>query len=119
MKYGKFDGVFTGDLDEIGEKAVCNYLKKTGLSASFTSGNLEVLKVAHHGSKYSTGQEFLHQLRPKTALISVGRKNRYGHPHREVLQRLSGADCEVFETRKVGAIIMKTDGNTWEIDSYR
>lgn len=118
LKYGKFDGLFTGDLDESGEKEVGNYLKKNGLSLSFVSGNLEVLKVAHHGSRYSTGQEFLNQIRPKTALISAGRKNRYGHPHRELLQRLSAVGCEVFETRSGGAVMLKTDGDTWEIGSY-
>lgn len=119
LKYGQFDGLFTGDLDEDGEKEVCDYLKKNASFLPLPSANLEVLKVAHHGSKYSTGQEFLNQLLPQTALISAGRKNRYGHPHRELLQRLSDANCEVFETRNGGAITLKTDGNTWEIDSYR
>lgn len=119
LKYGNFDGLFTGDLDQTGEEAVCNYVEeKKEIFSELTSG-LEVLKVAHHGSAYSTDRDFLKLFCPKTALISVGKKNRYGHPHQELMQRLEEADCEIFQTRYSGAVEIKTDGNTWEIQYER
>jgi competence protein ComEC len=61
--------------------------------------DIDILKVGHHGSKYASGTEFLESLKPEIAIISVGAKNRYGHPTQEVLERLS----------RVGSIIKRTD----------
>ena len=115
LKYGDFDSLFTGDLEETGEKALCDYVRKNKKAFSHLTSGLELLKVAHHGSKYSTNKELLRLICPKTALISVGKKNRYGHPHQELLGRLGESDCEILQTRYEGAIEIKTDGNTWEI----
>lgn len=64
----------------------------------------QVLKVAHHGSKYSTGAEFLEKVRPVDAVISVGQKNRYGHPAPEVLARLSKVGIRIFRTDEAGDV---------------
>ena len=64
----------------------------------------DVLKIGHHGSKYSTSAAFLDAVAPRAALISVGARNRYGHPTPETLERLASADVQVFRTDQDGAI---------------
>jgi competence protein ComEC len=70
-----------------------------------------VLKVGHHGSQYSTSDEFLDKVNPKYAVISVGKGNKYGHPTQEVLNRLSGKGIQIFRTDEQGTIVSTTDGN--------
>ena len=117
LKYRMFDGLFTGDLEETGEEPLCEYLKKNKSKYLNHISGMEVLKVAHHGSGYSTKKELLDLICPKTALISVGKNNRYGHPHPELLNRLREIHCEVLQTSYEGAIEIRTDGDTWEIQS--
>lgn len=74
-----------------------------------------VLKVAHHGSKYSTSDLFLEKVNPETAVISVGKNNSYGHPTLEVLQKLEKFGIKVFRTDKDGDIKFVSDGNTIKI----
>ena len=64
----------------------------------------QVLKVAHHGSKYSTSETWLTKVRPKAAVISVG-KNRYGHPSEEVLSRLQEKGIRILRTDEQGDIV--------------
>ena len=78
----------------------------------------EVLKVAHHGSKYSTGDAFLERVSPQAALISAGKNNRYGHPHKETLERLEGCGAKILMTAESGAIFVETDGERWEIRTF-
>jgi competence protein ComEC len=66
-----------------------------------------VLKVSHHGSKTATSEELLEVLKPKTAVISVGKNNRFGHPTKEVLERLKRSGAEVMRTDESGEIIFK------------
>jgi competence protein ComEC len=73
---------------------------------------VDLLKVAHHGSKYSTSEEFLEKINPKLAVISVG-PNKFGHPTNEVLERLSNLAIEVLRTDKVGEIEIVSDGRGW------
>lgn len=68
-------------------------------------GQVDYLKVGHHGSKYSSSQELLERVRPQTAIISVGEKNRYGHPTMEVLERLKQVGAKVRRTDEEGTII--------------
>jgi len=77
--------------------------------------NSEVLKVAHHGSKTSSGQEFLKAVGPELAVIQVG-ENNYGHPHPEVLARLEEFGIEVLRTDKDGNIKIVSDGDNLIID---
>ena len=75
----------------------------------------EVLKVGHHGSKTSTSAALLAAVRPKFAVISVGRKNRYGHPHQEVLDRLEAAGVRVFRTDRDGTTTFTSDGRQFTV----
>ncbi|MEY4731882.1 MAG: hypothetical protein RL681_828 [Candidatus Parcubacteria bacterium] len=64
----------------------------------------DVLKVGHHGSRFSTSDAFLNAVAPRVALISVGARNRYGHPAEETLKRLAAAGAQVFRTDQDGAV---------------
>ena len=77
-KLGGITWLFTGDLEEEGEK---------GLVATYPDLRADVLKVAHHGSNTSSITPFLSAVQPNIAIISVGERNRYGHPHKEVIER--------------------------------
>lgn len=77
-------------------------------------GTVEILKVSHHGSKFSSSNAFLEHVSPKLAVIEVG-KNSYGHPTPEVLTRLANIGAEVFRTDKDGLIIVKSDGKTLSV----
>lgn len=106
LRCGDFSMLFTGDLGQEGEEE----LLKAGLLLRTT-----VLKVGHHGSKGSSSREFLRCVSPQTALISCGIKNRYGHPHRELLERLKEAGCGYYLTSECGAMTIKTDGSGYRL----
>ena len=74
--------LFTGDIEQVAEKAILNKYNESILLKS------NVLKVAHHGSKTSTTEEFLKKVNPKIVLIGVGKDNKFGHPNDEVLERI-------------------------------
>ncbi len=102
LEYGKNSVLLMGD----GEK-------KIEYQLLFEAPQLlkaDVLKVAHHGSKTSSSQEFLVVVGPKIAVIQVGRKNRYGHPHQEVLDRLASAGAAIFRNDLDGDVVMASDG---------
>ncbi len=101
ISYREFDMLCTGDVEERGEKLLADKLR---------GKEYEVLKVAHHGSKYSSEKEFLNAVSIKIALISAGEDNRYGHPHKETLTRLENEKCKIYQTSECGAITIRTDG---------
>ncbi len=101
--------LFTGDIDSRAETELVN-------QGSDLSSN--VLKVAHHGSKYSTSELFLENVGPEIAVIEVGR-NSYGHPTSEVLQRLDKFGIKVLRTDIDGDIEMVSDGNTINVKNIR
>lgn len=72
----------------------------------------QVLKVGHHGSSSATSPEFLSEVNPVYAVISAGKNNDYGHPHRETLQLLKSKGIEILRTDEMGTIIMTTDGKS-------
>ena len=78
----------------------------------------DILQVAHHGSKYSTSKEFLEIVKPEYSLISCGKNNRYGHPHKELLNRLADVGSEVAITYESGAITIMTDGERVLVEKY-
>lgn len=84
MSYGNFSCIFTGDIEKIAEKQILEEYKQNIQILKST-----VLKIAHHGSKTSSIKEFLETLRPQIALIGVGQNNKFGHPNKEVIERLT------------------------------
>ncbi len=75
----------------------------------------EILKVGHHGSKYSSGEKFLEAVSPKLAVVGVGEGNRYGHPTPEALQRLQGSGAMVFRTDMDGTVSVLTENNVLKV----
>jgi competence protein ComEC len=110
VTYGMCDILLTGDVEGNGEKFLiencADELKET-----------DVLKVAHHGSKNSTSEAFLEKCSPFVSIISCGAKNRYGHPHQELMERLWKNGSEILQTKESGEITLITDGEKmkWEV----
>lgn len=105
--YGSRSFLFTGDAGFPVEEAIVRSLPEA-----------DVLKVGHHGSRFSTSPEFLKKLNPSLAVISVGRYNSFGHPTYEVLENIeaSGAVCK--RTDKNGAVEVWTNGKDLSVRSY-
>jgi competence protein ComEC len=99
--YGKSRILFTGDAEEEAE---------ANLIASGQNLAADVLKVGHHGSRWSTTALLLASVRPSVAVVSAGRDNFYNHPHPEVLSRLQRRNIRLFRTDTQGAIRLETDG---------
>ena len=93
-----FTMLFTGDIEEKAEERLCQlYASNNGLEAF-------ALKVAHHGSKTSSMQEFIDVVSPGISLIGVGKNNNFGHPNEEIIQRLKNKNIKVYRTDKNGEI---------------
>lgn len=91
----KYKALFSGD---ISSKAEVELMHKGILE------EVDLYKAAHHGSKYSNSQEFLQAIHPKICVISCGKENSYGHPHREVLEHLKDIGTQVFYTMEGGQL---------------
>ncbi|MBO5282181.1 MAG: DNA internalization-related competence protein ComEC/Rec2 [Lachnospiraceae bacterium] len=113
LEEGGFRVLLTGDVEGEGETAVTGYLQSLAISS------VDVLKVAHHGSRYSTSDSFLQAVSPRLALISAGRDNSYGHPHAELLERLERAGCLILQTPESGAVTVRISGKKEGEASYR
>ncbi len=111
MKYGSFSALLTGDVEEEGQQHI---LKDIRANKELFK-DLTMLKVSHHGSMYTTDAEFLKLLKPRIAVISCGRNNRYGHPHEELLKRLCDVGTKVYRTDKSGAISINVRKNRMDI----
>ncbi len=106
ISYEAFRMLCTGDVEGEGERKLLGKLK---------GKDYNVLKVAHHGSKNSTSDRFLNQIKAEIALISAGKGNSYGHPHKETMERLQKVNCHIYETEKTGAITLRIRGNSLTI----
>ncbi|SFE99636.1 competence protein ComEC [Paenibacillus catalpae] len=98
--------LLSGDISSVAESSILSRLQDIG-AAPLSVNPIDVLKVAHHGSKYSTSEEWLRFWRPLQAAISVGATNTYGHPHPDVLKRLEAASAAAFRTDRDGEIRYK------------
>ena len=78
--------------------------------------NIDVLKVGHHGSKTSSSKNFIDEINHKYSIIGVGKKNRYGHPNKEVLDNLENS--KIYRTDEDGSIMFKIKNNKLKIETY-
>lgn len=108
LEYGEFSALFTGDKSITSDEKLYE-----------TLGPITLLKVSHHGSRTGTSKEMLLNLRPRYAMISCGRKNRYGHPHQEVVELLKASHIDVGRTDRDGLISYETDGHYLIETKYR
>jgi competence protein ComEC len=113
LEYRGFSLLLTGDVEGEGERGLKSYMRDNEVAQDVT-----VLKVAHHGSRNSTAADFLELAAPDYAIISAGRGNSYGHPHRDLLARLADIGAEVFITSDSGAITFRTDGERLRVEEY-
>lgn len=102
--------LFTGDIGSDAEEEILKYAHKESVPL-----NCNYLKVAHHGSKESSSEEFLEAVMPDIAVISVGKRNTYGHPHKEVIERLNAQNVKTLRTDYDKEIILTTTGNKLQI----
>lgn len=107
VSYGCFSAVLAGDAGLPAESLLAPLV-----------GAADLLKVGHHGSAGATGAAWLDTLRPRAAVISVGR-NRYGHPSPAVLDRLAARGIPVFRTDRGGTVTARTDGRYLEVIESR
>jgi len=104
ISYGDFDALATGD-------SQANGLSES--SSRYELRNLEILQVPHHGSKTSLNNEIVRALNPKVAIMSVGRKNKYGHPSIFTTTLLNGFNIPILRTDKDGDVEIVSDGKRW------
>ncbi len=102
LTYGETDFLFMGDAQKYAEDKI---------SADIRA---DVLKVGHHGSDTSSGKKFLEKVNPSYAVISAGQDNDYGHPHREVIDRLNKRNIKIFRTDMLGTVVIGSDGQNIE-----
>ncbi|HBB36548.1 MAG: internalization competence protein, competence protein ComEC protein [Candidatus Moranbacteria bacterium GW2011_GWC1_45_18] len=96
LDYGENSFLFTGDIESPAEKEILD---------SGEDIDVDFLKIAHHGSKYSSGEAFLDAASPEEAIISVSENNSYGHPTEAVLGALKKRNINIFRTDEIGDII--------------
>lgn len=104
--------LLTGDVEGEGEEALMHQLALRGI------GSVDILKVAHHGSRGATSEEFLELVRPVLSVISCGRNNRYGHPHAELLERLDDCGCLIYRTQESGAITVRVKDGKVRVEVF-
>ena len=104
LHFKNFSALFTGDIEQIAEKEILKQYKDNSQLLNST-----ILKVAHHGSKTSSTQEFLETVKPKISLIGVGENNKFGHPNDDVINRLENIGSKIYRTDKMGEISIFVD----------
>ena len=113
LVYKNFSMLFTGDIEEIAEKAILSkYVNKQEVL------NSNILKVAHHGSKTSSIKEFINAVNPKYAVIGVGKDNKFGHPSEKTLETLNNKNVKVYRTDISGETVIITDGDSVKVKSF-
>ena len=110
LTYGHFRMLFTGDMPKEAEEALLENCREAEASPI-----VDVLKLAHHGSKTSSCPSFLSETRAKFALFSYGKKNRYGHPHKNTVENCQKYRLFPLETAKLGEILIKPHGEQFAI----
>ncbi len=113
VDYQDFHMLFTGDVGQEGEKMALDYAGEEALSM------VQVLKAAHHGSRFSNGEDFLAAVHPAWTVISYGEGNSYGHPHEETIERLGKEGSTVLETGKMGAVLLHVEEGMVRCRGYK
>lgn len=108
LKYGGFNALMTGDIEGNGEEMLTE-----------TIGHYDCLKVAHHGSRNSTSEEFLKKVSPEICVISAPKNSLYGHPHSETLERIEESGASWFQTGLVGAVTVTVKNNKVILTTYK
>lgn len=103
LVYGGFSMLFTGDIEKEAEGQILKEYKDTNIL------NSTVLKVAHHGSKTSSTDEFIEFVNPKIALIGVGKNNLFGHPNEDVIKMLEKYNSKIYRTDLNGEITIRVN----------
>ena len=114
LEYGEFSALFTGDVEAEGQENLLDNIKSQGQRYK----DIDLLKVAHHGSEYTTDQEFLELTSPGYALISCGKDNSYGHPHKNLLDRLRDRGTVIYRTDESGAVTVNVFKNSMTIETF-
>jgi competence protein ComEC len=109
LQFGGRAVLLTGDIESAGEK---------GILRSGEDVRADIVKVAHHGSKTSSTENFIVAARPSLAVISVGQVSMFGHPHADVVERWRSSGAQVMTTGSCGTITVTTDGRALEIDRF-
>src|SRR3989338_4254916 len=108
LVYGETSFLLTGD----SPKNIEHFLVTLDGNPPAGGLDVDVLKAGHHGSKTSSSEEFVMATSPDFTVISAGKDNQYGHPHREVVERLRASGTSVLETSKGGTVVFESDGRT-------
>ena len=108
MIFGNYSYLFTGDTTSEIEKLI---LKE--------NIDVDVLKVAHHGSEYSSSLEFLQKVTPSYAIISVGKNNSYNHPSTTTINRLKKYTNNIYLTSELGTILLTSDGQKINVSTFK
>jgi len=101
--------LFTGDIEQEAEEDILNLGSRL---------NSDIIKVPHHGGKTSSSEGFINAVSPQIAVISVGRGNSFGHPHKDTLERYERTGAKVFRTDMSGAVTISRSRNSYQVETY-
>jgi len=107
LNYGEHSFLLTGDVERAIEQSLMGLTK------------VNVLKVAHHGSRTSTSDAFLDAVKPEFAIISAGKDNLFRHPHADVIERLRQHHAAIYRSDELGMVTIRSDGRRFTVDSDR
>ena len=108
IKINNYKFMFMGDASSITEYNILN---------KYNIGQIDFLKVGHHGSDTSSSKNFINKIKPKYSLISVGKNNKYGHPKQVVLNTLK--NTKIYRTDEDGSIEIRLNNNGYKIITYK
>lgn len=111
LEYGGLSALFTGDIEDGGERQILECTAPELLRA-------DILKAAHHGSKTSSSPAFLQAVLPEMAVLSYGEGNSYGHPSPEVVERMEEMGTVLWRTAECGAVIVTETEDGWRVERF-
>jgi competence protein ComEC len=110
LVYGSVSILLVGDIEHAAEDS---------LVASGVDLRADLLKVPHHGSRTSSTEGFINAVNPRYAVISVGERSRFGHPHPPVVKRYLTRDVKVLQTGPDGMVTVHTEGKSVDVETYK